>query len=249
MSGNPDVYQRAPPTLPPAEGMDTMTVREGGYGQYCPISRAVEVLGERWTLLIVRDLLCGQTRFNDLARGNPGLSRSLLSKRLRRLEQVGVIERLDGRYELTDAGQELRAIVFGMGEWGARWQFGEPRPEELDPELLLWWVHERIDYRQFPDRRIVLAFRFPGIAQRYWIVRDAQGPSLCTHDPGFEVDLLMTAELATAYELWLGRIELATALRSGAIVLEGQPALVRRAGDAFLLSPAAPLVAAANVGR
>jgi DNA-binding HxlR family transcriptional regulator len=130
-----------------------MALHEGGYGQYCPISRAVEVLGERWTLLIVRDLLCGFTRFNDLARGNPGLSRSLLSRRLRQLEQAGVVEHLDGAYRLTEAGEDLRDVVFRLGEWGARWQFGEPRLDELDPELLLWWAHERLDFSVLPNRR------------------------------------------------------------------------------------------------
>src|SRR5215212_10002884 len=98
-----------------------MALHEGGYGQYCPISRAVEVLGERWSLLIVRDLLTGVTRFNELARGLPRLSRSLLAKRLRQLERTGVIERVDGEYVLTVAGKDLHAVVFGLGEWGARW--------------------------------------------------------------------------------------------------------------------------------
>lgn len=128
-----------------------MGLRKGSYGQYCPISRAVEVLGERWALLIVRDLLCGHSRFNDLARGNPGLSRSLLAKRLRQLERAGVVERVEGGYHLTAAGLDLRAVVFGLGEWGARWQFGEPRGDELDPELLLWWAHDRLDFVVMAD--------------------------------------------------------------------------------------------------
>src|SRR5581483_11757477 len=101
--------------------------REGaGYGQYCPVSRAVDLLGERWTMLIVRDLLVGTHHFNDLARGLPGLSRSLLSKRLRRLQDADLVERLDGEYRLTEAGEALRPIVFGLGEWAAHWIFGDP---------------------------------------------------------------------------------------------------------------------------
>jgi DNA-binding HxlR family transcriptional regulator len=223
-----------------------MALREGSYGQYCPISRALDVLGERWSLLIVRDMLCGATRFNDLARCNPRLSRSLLAKRLRQLELAGVVERIDGEYLLTDAGQDLRAVVFGIGEWGARWQFGEPRQDELDPELLMWWAHERLDFSALPDRRIVVQFHFRGDPRRYWVVKDAAGPSLCMHDPGFDVDVLVDADLGALYEVWLGHIDLRAALRSGGVELSGAPALVRRMPDVLLLSPAAPLVLAAR---
>lgn len=215
----------------------------GSFGQYCPISRAVEVLGERWSLLIVRDMLCGATRFNDIARGLPGISRSLLAKRLRQLERAGIVERLDGGYELTEAGEDLRTVVFGLGEWGARWQFGEPRDAELDPELLMWWMHDRLDFSVFPDRRIVLEFEFRDQRRRVWIVNDAAGPSVCTVDPGFEVDVLTRADLAALYEVWLGRRELRAALRDGSIELLGQPALVRRFPSLLLRSPVAEIVA------
>jgi hypothetical protein len=194
----------------------------------------------------VRDLLCGQTRFNDLARGNPGLSRTLLAKRLRQLERAGVVERLDGEYLLTPAGQELREIVFGLGGWGARWQFGDPRDEELDPEVLLWWVHDRLDFSSLPDRRIVLQFVFRGERQRFWIVKDAAGASLCTHDPRFEVDVQIQADLAALYQVWLGRMDLRQALRDGSVELLGAPAMVRRIPDVLMLSPVADLVAAAS---
>jgi DNA-binding HxlR family transcriptional regulator len=221
-----------------------MGVREGHYGQYCPISRAVEVLGERWTILIVRDMLCGYTRFNDLARGNPGLSRSLLAKRLRQLEAAGIVERLDGEYVLTAAGEDLRPVVFGLGEWGARWQFGEPRDEELDPELLVWWAHDRLDFSVLPDRRVVLELRFAGEPRRFWIVKDVAGASVCTHDPGFDVDVLVRADLRTMYTVWLGGVDLRSALRDGSVEMVGAPAMVRRMPDVFLLSPVAPPVAA-----
>ena len=219
---------------------------KGTFGQYCPISRAVEVLGERWSVLIVRDMLCGATRFNDIARGLPGISRSLLAKRLRQLERAGIVERLDGAYELTEAGEDLRSVVFGLGAWGARWQFGEPRDDELDPELLMWWMHDRLDFSVFPDRRIVLEFEFPAQRRRIWIVNDAAGPSVCTIDPGFEVDVLVRAELNCLYEVWLGRRELRPALRDGSIELLGQPSLVRRFPNLLLLSPVAELVASAT---
>ncbi|HEX7097207.1 MAG TPA: helix-turn-helix domain-containing protein, partial [Acidimicrobiales bacterium] len=121
------------------------------YGQYCPIARAAEVLGDRWTILIVRDLLTGTSRFNDIIRGNPGLSRSLLTRRLAQLTRAGIVERQDdGSYRLTKAGAELRSLVYGLAEWGAAWAFGDPRPEELDPDLLVWWLHRGIDATKLP---------------------------------------------------------------------------------------------------
>lgn len=211
------------------------------HGQYCPITRAVEALGERWSLLIVRDMLVGATRFNELARGLPGLSRSLLSKRLRQLAAAGIVEHLDGEYRLTRAGEELRPIVFGLGEWGARWAFDEPREEERDPELLVWWMHTRLDVSRLPDRRFVLHVRFRDERERFWIVVDATGPSVCTTDPGFDVDLTIEAELTAMLEVWLGRRSLRSALRDGTIAFHGPRALVRRMPDVLLLSPAAEL--------
>lgn len=215
-----------------------------GYGQYCPISRAVEILGERWSLLIVRDLICGTTRFNDLARGNPGLSRTLLSKRLRQLERAGIVEHVDDRYRLTDAGRDLEPIVMGLGAWGARWAFGEPRAEELDPELLMWWVHDRLDLSPLPDGRVVLEFDFRDERRRFWIVRDGAGPSVCTADPGFDVDVRIESDLPTLYRVWLGRQDLRAALRAGDIGMHGPSALVRRMPDVLRLSVIAPAVAA-----
>jgi DNA-binding HxlR family transcriptional regulator len=221
-----------------------MADRDTGYGQYCPISRAVEVLGERWTVLIVRDLLCGTSRFNDLARGLPGLSRSLLTRRLRQLEQAGVVERVDGEYLLTPAGQDLRGVVFGLGEWSARWQFGDPTDRELDPELLMWWVHDRLDFSPLPDRRIVLGFRFPDVARRFWIVKDTAGPSVCSADPGYDVDVHVESDLALLYKVFLGRTDLRQAVRDGSLSFHGPRALVRRMPEVLQLSVMAPVVAA-----
>ena len=214
------------------------------YGQYCPISRAVEVLGERWSVLIVRNMLCGATRFNDLARCNPRLSRTLLAKRLRQLERAGIVDHIGDDYLLTRAGQELRPIVFGLGEWGARWQFDDPRATELDPQLLMWWVHTRLDYSHVPDRRIVFAFRFSDQRDRFWIVRDSSGPSVCTFDPGFDVDATIDTDLSTMYQVWLGKLDLRSAIRSGRVELSGEPGIVRRLPDVFELSPIAPMVSA-----
>jgi DNA-binding HxlR family transcriptional regulator len=220
-----------------------------GYGQYCPITRAVEVLGERWSVMIVRDMLCGATRFNDISRCNPRLSRSLLSKRLRQLEQAGVVEHAHGEYRLTQAGQELRPIVLGLGEWGAKWQFGDPRESELDPELLMWWVHTRLDFSHLPDRRVVLEFRFRDRPQWFWILKDAQGPSVCLFDPGFGVDATIESDLSTMYQVWLGTLPLREATIDGRVKVHGTPTIVRRLHAVLRLSPVAEVVAAAAAKR
>ena len=128
------------------------------YAQYCPIVRAVEVLGDRWTLLIVRDMLIGASRFNELSRGLPGLSRALLSRRLRQLANAGLVSATGDGYALTPAGLALRPLVFGLADWGARYAFGDPRADELDPEVLMWWMHGRIDTGTL-DRRANIEVR------------------------------------------------------------------------------------------
>jgi len=206
----------------------------------------VEVLGERWSMLIVRDMLCGFTRFNDLARGLPGLSRSLLAKRLRQLEMARIVQRDGTEYRLTPAGEDLREVVFGLGAWGARWQLGDPRETELDPELLMWWMHTRLDFSRLPDRRVVLAFSFRGDRRRFWIVKDPAGPSVCMSDPGFDVDVHIDAELAALYEVWLGRRDLGAAMRDGTVTLHGTAPMVRQMPQVFLLSPMSPYVTASR---
>lgn len=216
------------------------------YGQYCPISRAMDVLGERWSMLIVRDLLCGATRFNQLARGNPKLSRTLLAKRLRQLEEAGIVDHLGDEYLLTEAGNDLRPVMDAIGDWGARWQFGDPIERELDPELLMWWVHTRLDFSGLPDRRLVLEFRFVDTNTWFWILRDAEGPSICLHDPGFGIDATIQSDLTTMYKVWLGSLPLRTALREGTVTVTGTPAIVRRLPSILELSPVADQVAAAR---
>lgn len=228
-----------------------MSMDEGvtGYGQYCPIVRAVEVLGERWSVLIVRDLLLGTTRFNDLSRGLPGLSRSLLSRRLRQLEMAGIVEKRDGEYHLTPAGRDLEPIVFGLGAWGARWAFGPPRDEELDPALLLWWAHSRIDASALPDRRVVLAFVLSRPSFRAWLVVDDAGVSVCRVDPGFEVDATLTTPVTTLAEVWLGRVPIVDALRRGDLVVTGRREVVDAVPRALLLSEIAGVVQEAELAR
>jgi DNA-binding HxlR family transcriptional regulator len=214
------------------------------YGQYCPIARAVEVLGERWSLLILRDLLVGSTRFNDLARGLPGLSRSLLSKRLRQFEAADIVERQGHEYLLTDAGRALEPVVFGLGAWGARWAFGEPARHELDPETLVWWMHTRVDTSALPGRRQVFHIRFTDERRRFWILVEDGTPSVCMTDPGFEVDVTITSDIASLYQVWLGRLALQDALRAGRVSFDGSSTFVHRMPSVLQFSPAAPLVTA-----
>lgn len=198
------------------------------HGQYCPIAKAVEVLGERWSFLVVRELLLGSRRFNDLARGLPTMSRSLLTKRLRQLESAGVVERLDGDYVLTPAGEELRPIVFGLGEWCARWLLEDPAEGEADAELLMWWGHPRFDTTALPDRRVVLEFRFADDRRRFWVVSEDVGCSVCHHDPGFGVDAVVETDAATLGRIWYGRLDVRDAVRSRAIRFSGPRAITRR---------------------
>lgn len=215
-----------------------------GAGQYCPISRTLDVVGERWSLLILRDLLTGTTRFNDLSRGLPGLSRTLLTKRLRHLERYGVVERSGTRYVLTPSGRALEPVVFGLAQWGADWMFGDPQPEELDAQLLVWWMHTRVDTSVLAGDRHVLHLRFDDDARRFWILVEHGTPSVCMTDPGFPVDVTISSDVASLYAVWLGRLPLTAALRSGRVHLDGSTAVTRRLDEVLQLSPVAPFVAA-----
>jgi DNA-binding HxlR family transcriptional regulator len=224
-------------------GWDTVGVRT--YAQYCPIVRAVEVVGERWTLLIVREMLVGARRFNELARGLPGLSRALLTRRLRQLEAAGIVVRSDGGYDLTAAGEELRPLVFGLAEWGARHAFGDPRPEELDPEVLMWWLHGRIDTADV-TRRAVVQVEVSDRKRVFWLVVEPEDASVCYADPGFEVDAVLRSDVATLFRMWEGEIELLDAVKAGTIDLRGPRWIVAGLPRWLQLSPVAPYVRAAR---
>ena len=204
------------------------------YGQFCPVAKAAEVFAERWTPLIVRELVCGSHRFNELESGLPNISRSLLAQRLRSLEQVGVIERrltADGRawgYHLTDAGGELASIVIALGEWGQRWVNFDLRPSDLDLDLVMWDLHRRLNWDRLPARRVVVRFDFSGAQSRtYWLVLEHGEASICRGDPGFEVDLYVTADTAAFHRVWIGHLQLAESVREGLIRIDGPSDLVR----------------------
>lgn len=205
------------------------------YGQYCPVARSLEVVGDRWSLLIVRDLLLGPRGFNGLERSLPGISRSLLSQRLRLLERGGVVARslaADGRaraYRLTDAGLELGPIIAAFRSWGGRWAFEDPRPGELDPAWLLSSMLHRRRPEELPPRRVVVEFRLRGGRRSLvWLVLDPQGESeVCVKDPGFPADLVIAAEVRAIFRLWVGRLARAEAERRGLVRMEGPRDLVR----------------------
>jgi DNA-binding HxlR family transcriptional regulator len=216
------------------------------YRQYCPVARASEIVADRWTPLIIRELLAGSRHFNAIERGLPGISRSLLTARLRCLEDAGVLFRRRGarpnvsEYELSEAGRDLGSVIDRLGAWGVRWAFGDPRPEELDPALLLWKVHQRIRRDLLPPTRVVVEFDFLGrCGRRLWLVLEPREISVCLKPPGFEPDLIVRAELSCFYRVWLGHIEYAAALRSGGIAVEGATALARDFPRWLMWSPMA----------
>jgi DNA-binding HxlR family transcriptional regulator len=205
------------------------------YGQYCPVARALDVVGDRWSLLIVRELLAGGRHFNAIERGLPGISRSLLARRLRLLERGGVLERhlgSDGRareYLLTPAGKDLTGLMGILRDWGARWAFDDPRPHELDPAWLLSSMLHRCKPAELPKRRVVIEFRFRGSRHSMvWLILDPREEGdICLKHPGFEVDLVVSAEVRSFFRVWLSRLSRAEAERRGLLEIEGPPGLVR----------------------
>ena len=219
------------------------------YKQYCPVARATEILADRWTPLIVRELLAGSRGFNEIGRGLPGISRSLLSARLRHLERNGVVERrvLERpgavAYVLAPAGEELRPVLEHLGAWGVRWAFQEPRPDELDPALLLWKVHQRVDRKALPRRRTVVEFELTGRnGRRLWLVLHPDEVSVCLKPPGFPPDLFVRADLRLFYRVWLRYVDWAGAVRSGGLSVDGPSGLARALPTWFLWSPMAKFV-------
>lgn len=210
-----------------------------GYGQFCPVSKAAEVVAERWTPLLLRELLAGAHRFNDLRRAIPVMSPTLLSSRLKALERAGVVERRDGGYFLTQAGEELRPVVEYLGYWGRRWVMHDIEPGEHDPAVVMWDVHRRIHHDRVPAGRTVVMFDFADAktARRYWwLVLEAQSADLCLIDPGHQVDLTVTTDVETFTRAWIGDFTIADAVRRGAITIEGPRRLARAFPDWLALS-------------
>lgn len=206
---------------------------------------AAEVFCSRWTPLILRELLAGTSRFNDLRRGVPRMSPALLSKRLKDLEKAGIITVARGKvgaveYSLTPAGRDLKDVVVGLGLWGSRWVESQLSLRNLDPTLLMWDMRRRLVPEPLPPRRCTIQFQYPELAstkQNYWLVVDGGVVDLCYSDPGFEVDLLVRSPLRTMTAVWMGVARLRQELDTGAIEVDGDPALAGAIQQWLGLSP------------
>lgn len=181
------------------------------YGQFCTVSRAAEALCERWTPLVIRELLCGSKRFNELHRGVPRMSTSLLAVRLRHLEEIGVVRRTScgkvWEYGLTDAGEELRPIIMAYGQWGARWIGSRLRENELDAGLLMWDMRRFVRLAEFPPRPVVINFRFRDARtgeKNWWLIVEKGVADLCRDDPGRELTLVVGSTVRALTEVWSG---------------------------------------------
>lgn len=221
-----------------------------GYGQFCPVAKAMELLDERWTMLVVRELLEGSTHFNELRRGLPRMSPALLSKRLRTLERAGVVRRTGppGRsgYALTESGRELSTVIDALGAWGVRW-IGELGEEDLDPHLLLWDMRRKIPVAEWPRRRTVVELTFEDVplkASRWWLVTEAGEVDVCDADPGHGTDAAVRTSLRTLTRIWRGDLSWPAAVRAGAVRLDGsvevRRALPRWLGQSVLASVPRP---------
>lgn len=201
-----------------------------GYKQFCPVAMAAEVLCTRWTMVLLRELLAGSTRFNDLRRGVPKMSPTLLAQRLRDLEQAGIVARRPLKkeknlfeYRLTEAGEDLRPLIVTMGTWGQRWVESQLSLRNLDPALLMWDMRRNLNPAPLPNQRVVVQFLYrdlPKSKQDWWLVVEPDGEvDLCWSEPGFEVDLYVSSDLKTMTAIWMG---LQTVKESGdAVKLDG----------------------------
>ena len=230
------------------------------YGQFCPVAKAAEIVAERWTPLVLREMLCGSRRFGELHRGVPLMSRTLLAARLEQLEDAGVVRsvaRPGGRgreYHLTAAGEELRPLIECLGEWGQRWARPQVGRGDLDPGLLMWDIHRRVNLEALPPNRVVVRFDFRGVpatmrCPRYWwLVLERREVDLCLKDPGIQVDIVVSADLRALTRVWMGDVPLTEAVRAGLIRLDGPRSLVRAFPTWLTLSTFAGVERAGRAG-
>ena len=218
------------------------------YGRYCPIALSSEVLADRWTPLIVRELILGNTRFNDIARGMPGISRTLLTQRLRHLERRGVLETWPsptGRgneYHLTPAGKDLYPVMEAMGRWAVEWLFEDLDPHDVEATTLMWWMHRRMDEERLPSSRVVVQFDHTApVRQSIWLVLDRGEASVCMQHPGMDPDVVVTTDTPTLARVFGGTERWSDAVTSGAIQVAGPPSLVRALPKWFAWSPFAEM--------
>ena len=198
------------------------------YGQFCPVALGAEIFAERWTPLILRELMAGARRFSQIQRGVPRISRNLLAQRLVSLQHAGIIDRRApaiGRtyeYHLTEAGRELGRVVDALGIWGYRWAAKDISQEHLDPDFLMWALRRMVRVDALPDDRVVIHFSFRRDPKhRYWLVLKRPDVDLCLIDPGFDVDLELSAELEAMARVCLGHLPLVQAVKSGRVEVSG----------------------------
>jgi len=204
------------------------------YGQFCPIAKASEVLGERWTNLVIRELGAGSETFNDLRRGLPLMSPSLLSARLKSLEAAGVVLRTESgkrvRYTLTEAGRELKPILLALGTWGQRWAPTRFDERDLDPSMLMWDIHRSMNADYFDEQRTVLLFEFEDYTSRFrrwWLIVENGDVDVCMRDPGHDVDLHILTDVKSMTAIWLGQITFRQATGQKLLKLTG-PARLKK---------------------
>ncbi len=224
------------------------------FGQFCPVALASEVLTQKWMLLILRELNAGATRFNEIRRGVPRISATLLKQRLLQLESAGIVSRRpfgpDGHeeYILTEAGSELKPILSAVGTWGQRWA-RDIEKEDLDPAWLVWAMHRRIDTAAMPKGRTVLALYFrdaPKDHRLFWLVCEHPRVDVCIKPPGFDDTLRIETDVRTMAEIWRGIRPIGEALSEGSLIIEGPSTLVGLAPRWFLLSVFAGIKRAAG---
>jgi DNA-binding HxlR family transcriptional regulator len=210
--------------------------QQGSYGQFCPVAMAAEIICSRWTPLLLRELLCGSTRFNDLRRGVPRMSPTLLSKRLKELAEAGIITaNAAGRtgaveYKLTKAGEDLRGVVMSLGVWGQRWVESSLTLKNLDPSLLMWDMRRNLMPEPLPPRRCTVKFTYPELSanqRAWWLVIEGGEVDLCGVDPGYEVDLYVNSTLRSMTAVWMGHSTLMAEIDAGNIELTGDRAIAR----------------------
>jgi DNA-binding HxlR family transcriptional regulator len=220
---------------------------QGSYKQFCPVAMAAEVLCTRWTMVVLREMMAGSTRFNDLRRGVPRMSPALLSQRLKELEDAGVVERKRGgesglyEYHLTHSGRELEPIITAFGTWGQRWVTTKVTLENLDVQLLMWDMRRSLDTQPMPKRRVTIQFLFSGVPQKqriWWlIVTPREGTDLCAVDPGHEVDLYVASDLKSMTAIWMGLDTVRAAVRDERVKLTGDRGLAADMQTWLGLSP------------
>lgn len=219
------------------------------YGQFCPISKAVEVLGERWALLVLRELLLGNTQFNQLQRALPRVSPTTLTKRLGELQTSGLVVRKRARgrlgheYQLTAPARDLWPVLISVGEWGMRWARGRMRDDELDIGMLMADIERRVVARLLPSGLTVLRFKFTDQREYrdWWLKIEDDQPELCLDDPGLDVDVYFTSDLRTLVEVWMGDLPLALARASGRLQIVGRSAYLKNLKAWFPLHSLAPI--------